>query len=75
MSVYEAVYAAIRHLPLAKYLVRASRQQLVAHSDGICQAPQNTIWDGKVSAAPTFLAVTATEGLILFTFAALLYHT
>ena len=26
-------YAAIRHLPLAKDLVRASRQQLVAHLD------------------------------------------
>ena len=30
----EATYAAIRHLPLAKDLVRASRQQLVAHLDG-----------------------------------------
>ena len=26
-------YSAIRHLPLAKDLVRASRQQLVAHLD------------------------------------------
>ncbi|EIE27218.1 hypothetical protein COCSUDRAFT_64127 [Coccomyxa subellipsoidea C-169] len=30
----EATYAAIRHLPLAKDLVRSSRQQLVAHLDG-----------------------------------------
>ena len=30
----EATYSAIRHLPLAKDLVRASRQQLVAHLDG-----------------------------------------
>ncbi|KAK9839848.1 hypothetical protein WJX81_005830 [Elliptochloris bilobata] len=29
----ESTYAAIRHLPLAKDLVRASRQQLVAHLD------------------------------------------
>ncbi|KAK9907299.1 hypothetical protein WJX75_001001 [Coccomyxa subellipsoidea] len=30
----EATYSAIRHLPLAKDLVRSSRQQLVAHLDG-----------------------------------------
>ncbi len=33
----EATYAAIRHLPLAKDLVRISRQQLVSHLDFYCK--------------------------------------
>ncbi|BDA48136.1 probable adenylate kinase at N-terminal half [Coccomyxa sp. Obi] len=36
----EATYAAIRHLPLAKDLVRSSRQQLVAHLDGYAKRHQ-----------------------------------
>lgn len=38
----EATYAAIRHLPLAKDLVRISRQQLVSHLDFYCKRHNKT---------------------------------
>lgn len=37
MDLEEATYGAIRHLPLAKELVRTSRQQLVSHLDTYCK--------------------------------------
>ena len=37
MDLDEATYAAIRHLPLARELVRTSRQQLVSHLDTYCK--------------------------------------
>jgi len=37
MDLEEATYSAIRHLPLARELVRTSRQQLVSHLDGYCR--------------------------------------
>lgn len=37
MDLDETTYAAIRHLPLARELVRTSRQQLVSHLDTYCR--------------------------------------
>ena len=37
MDLEEQTYSAIRHLPLARELVRTSRQQLVSHLDSYCR--------------------------------------
>lgn len=37
MDLEEHTYSAIRHLPLARELVRTSRQQLVSHLDSYCR--------------------------------------
>lgn len=42
MDLAEATYSAIRHLPLAKELVRTSRQQLVSHLDMYCKKHNHT---------------------------------
>lgn len=43
MDLEEQTYSAIRHLPLARELVRTSRQQLVSHLDGYSRK-HNTIF-------------------------------
>ena len=42
MDLDDRTYAAIRHLPLAPELVRASRQQLVAHLDSYARRHAST---------------------------------
>ena len=52
MDLEEQTYSAIRHLPLARELVRTSRQQLVSHLDSYCRK-HNSIFKQAGSRRPS----------------------